>query len=120
MVNYSIEPGKLIFEVEGMHKFWALRSRLEIPIQHVKDVYADPSPAMGWFQGLKIAGTDLPNIFRAGLFLQDGEKVFWDVRNPENTIVIELRDEKFVRLIVEVDDPEVAVSNIKKAISNSA
>ena len=72
---------------------------------------------MGWFQGLKLIGADLPNIFRAGTFYQEGNLVFWDVRHPEKTIVVELHDERYAKLIMEVDDPEAAVSLLKKAIA---
>src|SRR5690348_11259536 len=93
MVSISITPDQIFLEVKGSHKLWALKSSLDVPFEHVKAVRADPKPAMGWFQGWKIAGTDLPNIFRAGMFWQEGDKVFWDVRHPKKTIVIELEDE---------------------------
>jgi hypothetical protein len=73
---------------------------------------------MGWFEGLKIAGTDIPNIFRAGTFYQQGEWVFWDVHHPEKTIVVELEHEKFRKLIIEVEDPEQEVQRIKSASKN--
>lgn len=65
---------------------------------------------MGWFEGIKLLGTGIPNFFRAGTFYQDGELVFWDVRNPENTIVIELEHENFRKLIVEVETPASAIA----------
>lgn len=120
MVEFFAKLDTLVLEVKGTHKLWALKSRLEIPLDHVKAVHADPNPAMGWFQGLKIAGTDLPNLFRAGMFLQDGNKVFWDVRHPEKTIVIEIEDEKFAKLIVEVEDPEAAIQEIQATLADHA
>lgn len=120
MVDITVTHDTLVLEVLGSHKFWALKSRLSIPLEHIKGVYADPEPAMGWFQGLKVAGADIPNIFRAGMFYQKGEKVFWDVRHPKNTIVIEMEDETFSKLIVEVKDPEAAVAEIRAALSDYA
>jgi hypothetical protein len=72
---------------------------------------------MGWFDGLKVAGTDIPHIFRAGIYYQEGNFVFWDVHNPENTIVIELEAEHFAKLIVEVDDPQASVRLLEDALS---
>lgn len=118
MVDLLFAADKLHLEVKGTHKLWALTSRLEIPIEHITGSHADPEPAMGWFQGLKIAGTDLPHVFRAGLFWQDGDKVFWDVRHPHKTIVIELEDEKFSKLIIEVKDPAAAVEEIRRALED--
>ena len=74
---------------------------------------------MGWFQGLKIAGADLPNLFRAGIFYQDGNRVFWDVRHPEKTVVVSLNDEKYARLIIEVEDPEFVVNLLTTAIEGA-
>lgn len=117
MVEISISDDDAIFEVEGWHKLWSLRSRLKIPLAHINSVYADPNPAMGWFDGLKVAGTGLPNMFRAGIFYQDGDFVFWDVSDPQKTIVIDLNDEHFGKLIVEVADPAAATSLLSRAIS---
>lgn len=117
MIEITIEAEKAIFEVEGWDKLWSFRSRLEIPLAHVKDAHADPHPAMGWFQGLKLIGTDLPNIFRAGTFYQDGGLVFWDVHYPEKTIVVDLEHERFQKLVVEVADPQAAVALIKNALT---
>ena len=117
MVEISIAGDKAVFEVKGSHKLWSLRSRLEVPLEHIKGVHADPKPAMGWFDGLKIAGTGIPHIFRAGVFYQEGNFVFWDVAQPEKTIVIDLEDESFARLVVEVADPSASVNLLKNALS---
>ena len=117
MVEINIDGDKVVFEVEGWHKLWSLRSRLEIPLAHIKGARADPAPAMGWFDGLKLAGTDVPHIFRAGTFYQDGDLVFWDVHRPENTVVVDLEDETFARLVLEVADPRAAAELISRAIS---
>ena len=118
MVQISITPDRLFLEVQGSHKFWALKSSLSVPLEHIRSVHADPKPAMGWFQGFKLAGADIPHIFRAGMFYQDGDKVFWDVRHPKKTIVIELEDETCAKLIVEVKNPDAAVKEILKAIED--
>jgi hypothetical protein len=119
MVEITINGETAVFEVEGWHKLWALRSRLEIPLTHIKGVHADPRPAMGWFDGLKVAGTAIPHIFKAGIFYQDGNFVFWDVSNPDKTIVIDLEDEHFAKLIVEVDNPQAAEKLLEDAVSQS-
>ncbi|MGE5819502.1 MAG: hypothetical protein ACM37Z_15885 [Deltaproteobacteria bacterium] len=114
MVTIKIDGDKAIFEVQGWDKLWSLRSRLEIPLSHIKGARIDPAPAMGWFQGLKLAGTDVPNIFRAGTFYQQGELVFWDVHEPKNTIVIDLDHERYKKLIIEVADAEQEIKKINQ------
>lgn len=117
MVQIRIEADKAVFEIQNWDKLWSLKSRLEIPLAHIRGAEVDPEPAMGWFQGIKVAGTDLPNMFRAGTFYQKGQLVFWDVRHPEKTIVINLLHERYKKLIIEVADPESAVTMINNAIS---
>ena len=114
MVNINIVGDRAAFEVQGWDKLWSLRSRLEIPLSHIKGAHSDPTPAMGWFQGLRLAGTDLPKIFRAGTFYQQGELVFWDVHEPKNTIVIELEHERYKKLIIEVENPEQEAKKINQ------
>jgi hypothetical protein len=116
MVQIRIEGGNVVLEVEGWDRLWSLRSRLEIPLAHLRSVHWDPAPAMGWFQGLKLAGTDVPNLFRAGTFYQDGGLVFWDVLHPERTIVIALEHERYHKLVVEVADPDGAVALLTRSL----
>lgn len=61
-------------------------------------------------------GTNIPGVITAGTFYQDGKRVFWDVHRPENTIVIDLHDERFNELVVEVADPAAAVSLIQQSL----
>jgi hypothetical protein len=55
-------------------------------------------------------------VITAGTFYQDGKRIFWDVHHPEKTIVIELHDENYNQLIVEVEDPATAVKLIQDAL----
>ncbi|MGA9449231.1 MAG: hypothetical protein WBV26_22515, partial [Candidatus Sulfotelmatobacter sp.] len=61
-------------------------------------------------------GTNVPGVITAGTFYQDGERVFWDVHDPEKTIVIDLHDERYNELVVEADDPEAAMKFIQNAL----
>ena len=116
MIEISILGDRAVFEVQGWDQLWSFRSRLEIPQAHINGAHVDPDPAMGWFQGLKLLGADLPHIFRAGTFYQDGGLVFWDVCNPERTIVVELNHERYHKLVIEVEDSDAAVKLINNAV----
>jgi hypothetical protein len=116
MVDLSISGGNLILNVHGADKLWAFKSSLEIPLAHVAKIRADPSVAHGWFHGIRMPGTSIPGVIRAGTFYEDGKRVFWDVHKPENTVVIELHDERYNELIVEVADPNAAVELLKAAL----
>jgi hypothetical protein len=116
LVDLAIAEGKLTLHVRGADKLWALKSSLEIPLVHIAGVRADPETARGWYHGIRMPGTNVPGVITAGTFYQDGKRVFWDVHHPEKTIVIDLHDERYHELVVEVDDPEGAVKLIQNAL----
>lgn len=116
MVDLSIGEGKLTLHVRGADKLWALKSSLEVPLIHIASVRADPEVARRWFHGIRMPGTNVPGVITAGTFYQHGQRVFWDVHHPEKTIVIELHDERYNELIVEVADPQAAVELIQNAV----
>lgn len=116
MVDVAIAEGKLTLHVRGADKLWAFKSSLEIPLVHIARVRADAEAARGWYHGIKMPGTNMPGVITAGTFYQHGKRVFWDVHHPEKTIVIDLDDERYQQLVVEVEDPEGAVRLIQSAL----
>src|SRR5262249_40947280 len=79
MVDVTIAGDRAVFEVEGLDKLWALRSRLEIPLEHILGAEHDPDQVGRWWHGLKVMGTEMPGLFAFGTFYYHGELVFWDV-----------------------------------------
>jgi hypothetical protein len=120
MVQISINGDRVHFDVEGLDRFWALRSRLDIPLAHILAVEIDPEAARGRWHGLRIMGSNIPGVLTAGTFYQQGGIVFYDVHDPERTIVLELEHETYKRLIVEVDDPQKTRTIIEKALKTAA
>jgi hypothetical protein len=117
MVTIDILDNTLVLEVQGWHKLWALKRRLDIPLAHIDRVYAEPSTTLGWWKGIRAPGTHIPGLIVAGTFYKAGKRIFWDVRNPKNTIVIDLKGGHYNQLIVEVQDPKTTVKEIRKALS---
>jgi len=50
VVEVSIEGDKVVFEVIGWDKLWSLKSRLEIPLDHIKGAAADLAAAVALIQ----------------------------------------------------------------------
>lgn len=116
MVTITIEGRNLELEVQGLDKLWSLRSRLTIPLAHVRGIQREPDAARRWFQGFKLAGSHIPGVLTAGTFYHDGGLVFWDVHDPEGAIAIDLQDERYQRLVVEVEHPEATVRRLRKKL----
>lgn len=120
MVDISIHGDRIRFDVEGWDKLWALRSQLEFPLAHVRSVRHDAEAARGWWHGVRMPGTNIPGVLTAGTFYQHGGAVFYDVHDPDQTLVLELEHEHFQRLVVEVKDPEGAVATVRAALAGTA
>ena len=111
MVGISIQGDRAVFTVLGLHKFWALKDRVTVRLAHVRAVRrADPSVLAGWWKGWRMPGTHIPWFLIAGDFYRGGERRFWDVRRADRAIVVELADESYAELIVEVADPDAAIA----------
>ena len=118
MVDITVNGDRITFEVEGWDKFWALKSRLEIPIAHVKGARVDEEAAKGWWHGVKVWGANLPGVITAGTFYRKGRVVFYDTHKPENTIVVDIDHEDYDQLILQVRDPAWAVKTITDAVGD--
>ena len=119
MVSVTVSGELAVFELQKMHKLWALRSRLEIPLRHIAAVHADPNVTMGLFERLKLVGSYLPGIFAAGTFWEHEGLVFWDVHDRAHAIVVELRDEHYKRLVLEVEHPAEVVALLQQHLTPS-
>ena len=112
MTEAGITNDMLVIEVKGWDKLWSMTSRLEIPLENVIDV----RPADDDAGGVRMLGTHVPGVVTAGMFLQEGSWVFWDVHNPAKAIAVDLRDERYSKLIIEVADPAETISALKNAL----
>jgi hypothetical protein len=116
MAEIEITADALIVHVTGADRIFALKSQLTIPLQHVLAAAKDEEEARKWYHGLRLPGTEVPGVITAGTFYEHGERVFWDVHHPERAIALSLRDERYAKLVVEVEDPEATIAAIEAAL----
>src|SRR5258708_12693162 len=86
VATIELTPTSLVVHITSADQFFALASRLEVPLEHVAGVDPSVPEAHGVFHGLRMAGTSVPGLITAGRFLQHGEWAFWDVHHPDNAI----------------------------------
>ena len=116
MALVRIDGDDLIVVIEGLNKLWAFKSSLTIPLANVRGATADPGIAAEP-KGIRAPGARVPGVITAGTFHQDGEKIFWDVRDPSKAVVVELADDQYARLVLQVDDPRATVALVENALA---
>ena len=116
MAKIEVDDEQLTVELQGMHRLWALKRRITVPLAHVRGATADPG-IVNQPKGVRAPGLHLPGVAVMGTFHREGETSFWDVRNGAHAVVIELTGERFARLVVDVADPRAAVGAINAAVA---
>ena len=109
MVTIEKQSDKFIFKIKGLHKLWALKSQITIPKDNIIKAYPNKEK-LNWIMGLRMPGTNIPGVITAGTYIVKDGKIFCDVSNYKKSIVVELKDEFYKKLVIEVDNVENALS----------
>jgi len=112
----KIEGKNIIFEIHGVDVILALKRTITIPLEHIVSVSTDKVP---WepFQQLKVAGTSFPGVIKDGLYLSNDGLLFFEMHHPDKCITVSLNNEKYKKIIFEVQDKESVAKTIRDAIS---
>lgn len=121
MTKVEIENGRLIARIQGLDQVLAFKSELSIPLAHLKGASVSPPEVRRRWRNplrIRVPGSDMPYVVMAGSFVfLDGEHAFWDVHDPDRTVVIELDHERFAKLVLEVDDPQATAAAVNAAVA---
>src|SRR4051794_17211328 len=112
--SIEIKCDLLLVNIQGSDRLWALKSRMEFPLTNVVGATSATTEAQEWLHGLRLGGTHMPGVISAGRFYRDGRRVFWNVHHPDKAIAVELRDERYSKLLIEVDDPDEEIQRIRQ------
>ena len=119
MARITTTDDRLTVELRGLSRLWALRKGLTAPLAHVRGATADPG-ARREPKGGRSPGLHVPGIAAVGTFHRDGERTLWEVYRGERAVVIQLSDEPYDRIVVEVRDPRSVVEQINRAVAHRA
>lgn len=107
MVTITKTEDKFIFEIKGLHKFWALRDNIIVAKENIVRAYQDIEE-LHKSPGFRV-GTFLPFVIIAGNYFKGKKKNFWDVMKEKDTIIVELKDHSYNKLYIQVKNPELAL-----------
>jgi hypothetical protein len=117
MTHIEIDTEALTVQVQGLDKLWSLKSELRIPLSHVSGAALAEDEARRWWHGIRAPGTHVPGVITAGTFYEREGRVFWDVSKPERAIAIVLHDDKYAKLVIEVENPADEIARIEMALA---
>ena len=115
MAEIEVHGDKLIVHLSGWAALWALKRKIEIPLSSIQEAVFDPALARQHPQGVRAPGAYVPRVITAGTYRWRGKREFWSVRHPDKAIVINLVNNYYERLILEVADPLEAIETIQAA-----
>ncbi|MDQ2681014.1 MAG: hypothetical protein M3Y21_08345 [Candidatus Eremiobacteraeota bacterium] len=119
MAKLSIDQGVLTIDLSPWDKFLAVHGSLHIPLQHVRAVRIADQGAWAhvW---TKVIGTSIPGVKKAGTFFSGDGLVFCDYSTGDSCLEIELANETYRKIIVQLDadeNPAAVAAEISAAIT---
>ncbi len=117
MTSVEIKDENVIIHVDGIDKLLAFKGSVTIPLAHVSGVAMNTEPLMDYRHAAFGIGTIFAGRIQTGTFKEEGQKSFWDVRDPKKAIVITLKDETYGKLIIGVEDLDKTVDLMKSRLS---
>ncbi|EJE99341.1 hypothetical protein [Liquorilactobacillus mali] len=111
----EIKNNKLLVIPQGINKLASLKERIEVSLQNVVGASIDTG-ILNESKGIKFPGTTLPGYW-SGSFKKIGKESFFNIKRGNKPVVIQLKNEKYTRLILGVDNPENVVDLINNSIN---
>lgn len=120
MARLEIKNNELVINVQGKRKLLALKSEITVPLSNIEAISAEAPTWKDMPNGFeKRKGANLPGVYFGGTFVQDDNRLFYDLARKEDALTITLKDEDFKQIIIGVEDPAKAVELIEGYIESS-
>lgn len=108
MARVTVHDSEVHIRLDLLDEVLAFHGGLSIPLSHVRSVSTDRVPDARW-HGERF-GTDLPGIITAGTFVNWDGHVFYDFRDPDRCLTLELAHDHYNAVVVQVDGDKEAVA----------
>ena len=117
-VHLSVKAPNLFIAIKGIDTFLMCKNKLNIPLKNIVSVSHYNGEYNTCFKGVRAPGVNIPGSVAAGTFYQKGQKIFWGVKNIRKSIMLELKNNSFTRIIVEVDNPDESIKTIQTSLQD--
>jgi hypothetical protein len=107
MARVFIDGSSLHIELSTLDKVFSVHGSFSIPLVHVGGASTQKPP--GFWESLKVIGTNWPWGLMAGSYLYHGGAAFFDFHGNEAAVlVVDLVSEHYKHLYIHVDEPDTA------------
>jgi hypothetical protein len=118
MTVLEIVGDRLRVRLDGWDRVWAFKRELDVSLAHVRGV--EPAPEGIRPRGLRAPGSYWPGLIAAGTYRRRSGKEFWSVRDRSRAIVIDVENDAYDRLVLQVPDPGETIEQVRRAIGHRA
>lgn len=113
-MKLSLSKETLKVRMEGWEIVWALKRSLSLPLKNIAGV-GTTIPRPTWKE-VKAPGTMLPGMIKAGTYYTGRGKEFWYAKRGKKFLVLELRNERYKRVILGVPNNKAWVVKLTRSI----
>jgi len=116
-VDVTIRGADLCVRFSGWDAFWTFHRGPTIPLAHVTGARVGARNVEVRTVSFRLFGTGVPRRALAGLMRsRGGGRQLWAVYRRPDVLVVDLVEERWQRLVLQVDDPAAAAAAIDAAI----
>ncbi|MEY2826348.1 MAG: hypothetical protein RLZZ122_712 [Actinomycetota bacterium] len=117
MAKITIQGNHLRVKLSWLEKVAALQGSFELPLEKIRGATDDPTYLTLGEVGVRSPGTGFPGIIAYGTFRKIGQNVLCLWRRGQETVVIELIDSKWDRLVIGCENAKELAKAVNAAIS---
>jgi hypothetical protein len=116
-MKLHLEARQLTIDLEWYEQLWAvtLDRQLHIPLDAI-DIVTTIEPQSNWSE-IRAPGTFLPGVIKAGTYYTKRGKEFWYVTADRDYLTLELIDEQYRRIVINLPDNLAWVQRIDRAVA---
>ena len=114
LARVRLDGDMAVVEPLGVLKLLALTSGVRVPLEHVTAAFQVERPQERYRPGMRMPGTWLPGLL-AGTFRGPEGRSFWVVGRGETSVRLDVVDERYDYVVVDVTDPAGTLREINRA-----